>query len=50
MRQFRTSYRRWHDSIHRTWRSESMFKQVCAGQQVHAVVRSIETIDVSDVL
>ena len=26
-------------------RAESMFKQVCAGQQEHAVVRSIEIID-----
>ena len=26
-----------------------MFKQVCASQQVHAVVRSIEIIDISDI-
>jgi len=53
-RQFWTSYRRWHGSIHRTWNtrgSELMFQQVRASQQqIHAVVRSIETIDEPDEL
>jgi len=37
--------------IERGIRDESMFKQVCTGQQqVHAVVRSIEIVNIPDVL